>query len=189
MATKIGRRSTLHDFRTEKGDIIKYDVLIAVTGLSQGAIQNRLKCFDEIPTDTRRFVKLANEFPTMKDFEAAVSGAEHVSEIKDTRSARVKLEELKILIDEEKLREIKFKNEKTEGKHVLLSDVQLELDNFLIALKTNLEGLPAQVAQAVMVCREEHEAVDIILEALRHLTRGWSKNPIKIGVDNETPTN
>ena len=187
MATKIGRRSTLHDFRTEKGDIIKYDVLIAVTGLSQGAIQNRLKCFDTVQTDTRRFVKLANEFPTLKEFEAAVSGAEHVTEIKDTRSAKARLEELKVLIDEEKLRKSALRMRKQRAtRFTFRCPVRIrQLPN---SVETNLEGLPAQVAQAVMVCREEHEAVDIILEALRHLTRGWADNPIQIGVDNETPT-
>ena len=188
MSKKIGRRSTLHDFRDNDGGIIQYTVLIAATGLTQGALQNRLRCYTEPPTDLRAFLKVCLEFPKQGDFENAISGAEFTSEIeeqKDTRSAKARLEELKIAIDQEKLRELQFKNEKTEGLHVLLSDVQLELDNFLIALRTNLEALPAQVAQAVMVCREEHEAIAIIMEALRHLTRGWAKNPIKIGDSHE----
>ena len=179
---KKGRVSRLHDFRTAGGEPIQYAVLIAATGLTQGAIQNRLRVYDTPPTDLRAFLKVALEFPAMKDFTAIVGGAEHVSEVKDvkeSKSTRAQLDNLKVAIDQEKLRELIFKNDRTEGKYVLLSDVQLELDNFLIALRTNLESIPSQVAQAVMVCREEHEAVEIILDALRNLTREWKKNPIK----------
>lgn len=186
MAKKVGRRSRLHDFRDADGEIINYAVLIAATGLSQGALQNRLRCYDVPPTDLQSFLKAALEFRTQRAFEAAVSGAEYVSEIeeqKETKSTKAQLDELELRIKKEKLREIVFKNEKDEGKYVLLSDVQLSLDNFLIALRMNLEALPEQVAQSVMVCRDEHEAIEIILEALRHLTRGWTENPIRIGQD------
>ena len=184
MATKTGRRSRLHDFRDADGDIINYAVLIAATGLTQGAIQNRLRQYESPPSDLRAFLTLANQHRTLKEFTAAVSGAEFISEIEeqvDERSLKAQLDALELETKKEKLREIRFKNEKEEGKYVLLKDVQLALDNFLIALKTNLEALPESVAQSVMVCRDEHEAIEIILEALRHLTRGFAENPIQIG--------
>ena len=89
-------------------------------------------------------------------------------------------DELDIRIKSEKLRELQFKNDLAAGKYVLLSDVQLAVDNFLIAVRTNLEALPEQVVQSIMVCRDEKEAIDIYLEALRHVTRGFAENPIEI---------
>ena len=184
MKGKVGRRSRLHDFRDSKGETIPYTFLIAATGLTQGALQNRLRVYDEPPTDLQGFLRTALEHRTQKEFEQAILGAEFVAEVetqKETKSAKATLDELDIAIKQEKLRELSFKNERQEGKYVLLADVQLALDNFLIALRTNLEALPGQVAQAVMTCREEHEAIDIILEALQHLTREWSSNPITVG--------
>ena len=191
MAGKVGRRSRLHDFRDADGDIISYSILIAVTGLTQGALQNRLRVYDAPPTDLRAFVKNTLNFRIQREFEAAVSGAEHVSELepaKDTKGTKAQLDELEIKIKEQKLRELQFKNERAEGKYVLLGDVQLSLDNFLIALRTNLEALPEQVAQAMMTCRTEHEAIQIMLEALQHLTREWSDNPIAVGDSDASTT-
>lgn len=189
---KLGRRSRLHDFRDADGEIISYAVLVAATGLTQGAIQNRLRLYDDPPTDLQAFLKTALEFRTKREFEAAVTGAEYTAEVeeaKGTQTAKATLEELEIDIKREKLREITFKNERTEGKYVLLDDVQLALDNFLIALKTNLEALPETVAQSVMTCREEHEAIEIILEALRHLTRDFADDPIRVGEETEASAN
>ena len=184
MAAKVGPRSRLHDFRDDNGEPIGYPVLIAATGLTRSAVANRLKVYGETQTDLRAFLQTALEFRTQREFAAAVEGAEFTAELeteKEVISAKATLDQLEIRIKEEKLRELEFKNEREEGKYVLLSDVQLALDNFLIGLRTNLESLPEQVVQSVMTCREEHEASEILLEALRHLTRDFANNPIAIG--------
>ena len=178
-----GRRSRLHDFKDANGETIGYPTLIAVTGLTQSALQNRLRVYESPPTDIQAFVKTALEFRTHSEFVQAVKGAEFTeAQTTETekQSIKVQLDQVELQIKEQKLRQIAFENDKTEGKYALLSDVQLALDNFLITLKTNLEALPEQVAQSIMVCREEHEAIDVLLEALKNLTRDIGSKAIEI---------
>lgn len=184
---KIASRITSHDFKDTDGNIITYAVLEAATGLTRSAIRNRLKCYEEPPDNLQSFLKDALEFRTQSQFAAAVAGAEFIEEIKkeDPQTTKAVLDELEIKLKKEKLREIEFKNERAEGKYVLLFDVQLALDNFLISLKTNLEAIPEQVIQSIMTCREESEGEEILFEALQHLTRDFASNPIKIGEDDD----
>lgn len=180
---KIGRRSTLHDFRDNDGGIIQYTVLIAATGLTQGALQNRLRCYDEPPTDLRAFLKVCLEFPKQSDFENAISGAEFTSEIEDVReskSTRAQLDELKIAIDKEKLREIRFKNEREEGKWGLIDDFQRKMNEILIQLKTNLYGLPDQVLDSIMSSRDRNDAKEVLFDALEHHMRLFSTQEIDL---------
>ena len=178
-----GRRSRLHDFKDAKGETIGYPILIAVTGLTQSAIQNRLRVYESAPTDVQSFVKNALEFRTQSEFTQAIKGAEFTHEqTRETEKKSIKsqLDAIDLKIKEEKLRQAIFENEKREGKYARLTDVQLSLDRFLIALNTNLKALPERIVSQIRVCREDHEGIEILLEAFRHLTRDFANRPIKI---------
>ena len=72
---------------------------------------------------------------------------------------------------EEKLRAIKFKNEREEGKYGLVEDFQRELDGILIRLQTNLYATPPQIADAVRTSRDRIEVIEVIMEAFEHHMR------------------
>lgn len=179
----------MHEFRNSvTGEFLDYGTLIAVTGLSHNSVRNRLREYEVVPSDAREFVKRCIDFPVLQDFKKSLVGAEHITpeDANADLTTKERLDELDIAIKEEKLRESRFKNDKQEGLYVLVEDVQLALDNFLISLKTNLEALPSQVVQPVMSSRTEHEAVEVMLDSLRQLTRQISENPIVIGDGKET---
>lgn len=179
----------MHEFRNSvTGEFLDYGTLIAVTGLSHNSVRNRLREYEVVPTDPREFVKRCLDFPVLQDFKKSLVGAEYFTPEDATAGLTTKerLDELDIAIKEEKLRESRFKNDRQEGLYVLVEDVQLALDNFFISLKTNLEALPAQVAQSVMSSRTEHEAAAVMLESLKQFTRQIAENPIVIGDGKET---
>ena len=67
---------------------------------------------------------------------------------------------------EEKLRQIRFKNEREEGQYLLTDEVQRELDGMLIRLQTNLYAIPETVVDSIMSSRDRVEAKEILLSAL-----------------------
>ena len=76
---------------------------------------------------------------------------------------------------EEKLRAIKFKNEREEGKYGLVEDFQRALDGILIRLQTNLYAGPEQNVDAVMTSRDRIEGKEIWMESLeRHMREAAS---------------
>ena len=88
---------------------------------------------------------------------------------------QLRAQEADTLIKEQKLREIKFKNERTEGKYGLVEDFQRALDGILIRLQTNLYATPDQSVDAVMTSRDRIEGKEIWLESLeRHMKEASS---------------
>ena len=84
-------------------------------------------------------------------------------------------QEADTLIKEQKLREIKFKNERTEGKYGLVENFQREVDGILIRLQTNIYAIPDQIVDAVMTSRDRIEGKEIIMEAHeRHMKEAAS---------------
>ena len=89
-------------------------------------------------------------------------------------------QEADTLIKEQKLREIKFKNERTEGKYGLVEEFQREVDGILIRLQTNLYAIPEQVVDAIMTSRDRIEGKDIMMGALEHHMRDVSTWEIEL---------
>ena len=59
-------------------------------------------------------------------------------ETQDLVELKQRKEEAETQLVEEKLRQIRFKNEREEGQYLLTDEVQRELDGMLIRLQTNL---------------------------------------------------
>lgn len=176
----------LHDFRDSSKKTIPYTILTAVLDMSADAIRQWLMLYDSPPDNVHDFVSTVIKSANKRDFESAIKGglmASDVAEPDTDDDKNLSIEELDRRIKEEKLREIVFKNERTEGKYVLQIDVQLALDNFLIALRTNLEALPDALAQTILSCRDESEAREIMLEAIANLTKDFADNPIQTEPD------
>lgn len=163
------RRSKYHDFRDKNGKTIPYSILEAVLGESKQWILTRLRQEKKIPDDVHAFVK-----------KILAPGTKKITELK------IKQEELETSLKEEKLREIQFKNEITEGNYGLIEDFQRELDGALIRLQTNLYAIPEAVVDAMMTSRDRHEAKKILLDALEHHMREVSEWQIELSNGEDT---
>ena len=86
---------------------------------------------------------------------------------------------------EEKLSQVRFKNEVEQNKYARIEAVQRELDGVLIRLQRNLLSLPESVADAVRVCRDRAEVLEIIEDALRQHMREVSNWKVVIENDSD----
>ena len=127
-------------------------------GESKEFVRQRLQTEGRIPDDLHEWLKTA-----------LMPEGERIAEL------QLREQEADTLIKEQKLREIKFKNERTEGKYGLVEDFQRALDGILIRLQTNLYATPDQSVDAVMTSRDRIEGKEIWLESLeRHMKEASS---------------
>lgn len=160
------RRTKFHNFIDTNGKSISYAVLCAVLNESEEWIRTRLKQEKKVPGNVHQWVK-----------KILAPGTQQIAEL----TKRQELAET--LIKEEKLREIRFKNERTEGRYGLIDDFQRELDGMLIRLQTNLYAIPEQIVDAVMTSRDRVEAKQILIDALDHHMREVSSWQIELESD------
>ena len=163
MNKNSARRTKFHAFIDTKGKSITYAVLCAVLNESDENIRQRLKQEKSVPGNLHEWVKKILAPGTQK-----IAELQKRQELADT------------LIKEEKLREIRFKNEITEGNYGLVEDFQRELDGALIRLQTNLYSIPEAVVDAVMSSRDRIEAKQIVMDAMEHHMREISEWQIQI---------
>ena len=164
MNKNVARRTKFHDFKDTNGKSISYAVLRAILDESEEWIRTRLKQEKKVPDNLHTWVK-----------KILSPGTKQITDLKERQ------ERAETLIKEEKLREIRFKNERTEGQYALVEDVQRELDSALIRLQTNLYAIPEQVVDAMMTSRDGVEAKQILIDALEHHMRGVSEWQIDLG--------
>lgn len=162
----VSRRTKFHNFTDTKGKPISYAVLCAVLGESEEWVRTRLKQEKKVPENVHHWIK-----------KILSPGTKKITALKQRQ------EEAETLIKEEKLREIRFKNERTEGKYGRIDDFQRELDGMLIRLQTNLYSIPEQIIDALMTSRDRTEAKQIFIEALEHHMREISASQIQFGSD------
>ena len=73
-----------------------------------------------------------------------------------------------------------------QKKYARLDVVQRELDGVLIRLQRNLLSLPESIADAVRVCRDRAEVLEIIEDALRQHMREVSSWNVVVEHDSDT---
>ena len=163
MNKNAARRTKFHDFKDANGKSISYAVLRAILDESEEWIRSRLKQEKKVPDNLHTWVK-----------KILSPGTKKITDLKERQ------ERAETLIKEEKLREIRFKNERTEGQYLFAEDVQRELDGALIRLQTNLYSIPEQVVDSIMSSRDRVEAKQILVEALEHHMREVSDWQIEL---------
>lgn len=87
---------------------------------------------------------------------------------------------------EEKLAQVRFKNEVEQNKYARVDVVQRALDGVLIRLQRNLLSLPEAIADAVRVCRDRAEVLEIMEDALRQHMREVSNWNVVLEHDSDT---
>ena len=153
MNKNVVRRTKFHDFKDANGKSVSYAVLRAILDESEEWIRTRLRQEKKVPDNLHSWVK-----------KILSPGTKKITDLKERQ------ERAETLIKEEKLREIRFKNERTEGQYLFAEDVQRELDGALIRLRTNLEAIPEVVADSMMTSRSREEAKQVLIEELeRHM--------------------
>ena len=163
MNKNVARRTKFHDFKDTNGKSISYAVLRAILDESEEWVRTRLREESKVPDNLHKWVA-----------KILSPGTKKIGELKERQ------ERAETLIKEEKLREIRFKNERTEGQYLLAEDVQRELDGALIRLQTNLYSIPEQVVDSIMSSRDRVEAKQILEEALEHHMREVSDWQIEL---------
>ena len=142
-------RSKFHEFKDSKGKPIGYAVLEAALSQSEYYIREGLKQESKIPENFHIWLKKSL-----------------MPETQDLIALKQRKEEAETQLVEEKLRQIRFKNEREEGQYLLTDEVQRELDGMLIRLQTNLYAIPETVVDSIMSSRDRVEAKEILLSAL-----------------------
>ena len=163
MNKNSARRTKFHSFIDTKGKSVSYAVICAVLNESEEWVRTRLKQEKSVPGNFHEWVKKILAPGTQK-----IRDLQQRAELADT------------LIKEEKLREIRHKNEVTEGQYGRIEDFQRELDGTLIRLQTNLYAIPEQVVDAIMTSRDRVEAKQILMDALEHHMRDVSAWQIEL---------
>ena len=72
MQRKKGNNPKLHQFQDSAGKDVKMAELVAVLGLSENSVRERLRCFAKPPSDLRQFVQYVHRYPQLADFRDAV---------------------------------------------------------------------------------------------------------------------
>ena len=163
MNKNVARRTKFHDFKDANGKSISYAVLRAILDESEEWIRTRLRQEKKVPDNLHSWVR-----------KILSPGTKKITDLKERQ------ERAETLIKEEKLREIRFKNERTEGQYALVEDFQREIDGALIRLQTNLYSIPEQVVDAMMTSRDRVEAKQILMDALEHHMREVSSWQIEL---------
>ena len=155
-------RSKYHRFVDANGKPIALAVLAALLDLSEFWTREVLKQESKTPENFHQWAKkrLAPETQTLV-------------------ALKQRKDEAETGLVEEKLRQIRFKNEREEGQYLLADEVQRELDGMLIRLQTNLYAIPDTVVDSIMSSRDRVEAKDLLLSALEAHMRdvaAWTIN-------------
>ena len=168
--------SDKHRFIDSKGNTIQQATIAAALGVTDQTAINRLDKEKVPPHDFHKWL--------LEQFKRYNSDS-FVSEEDDTSKLKHRQLVAEVELKEGKAREQSFKNEISEGKYILVEDAQRTIDNILITLKTNLYGIPDQVAASMITSREVIEAKNILKEALEHHMETISQIEIKVGEDEE----
>ena len=75
---------------------------------------------------------------------------------------------------------LRFKNEVEQQKYARVDAVQHAIDGVLVRLQRNLLSVPETVADAVRVCRDREEVLEILEDALRQHMVEVSNYQVKI---------
>ena len=154
----VSRRTKFHNFIDTKGKSIQYTVLCAVLNESEEWVRQRLKQEKQVPGNVHEWVK-----------KILAPGTQKIRDLQQRQ------ELAETLIKEEKLVEIRHKNEVNQSKYLLTEDVQRELDSSLIRLRTNLEAVPEAVVDAMLTSRDRVEAKQMLIDALEYHLREVSE--------------
>lgn len=160
-------RSKYHTFKDSNGKPISLSVLAALLDQSEYWIRERLKQESKIPGNFHQWAK-----------KSLAPETQNLVELKKRK------EEAETGLVEEKLRQIRFKNEREEGQYLPTDEVQRELDGMLIRLQTNLYAIPDTVVDSIMSSRDRVESKDILLSALESHMRDVSAWTITFENDN-----